>query len=246
MNKILKFISDALFPQSFTCDLCGIETFNTNLCPDCLKTVEFNDKEVCPVCGRKNSISDICFECKAKAPLFKKGVSPLVYQGGSAALIAKFKNGNAYLKDYFADLIAEKLKKFPYFDCIVYVPMTEKAVYARGYNQAELLAKSISARVGVPVIEDAVIKQKDTPEQKTLSRKEREKNLKGCFKVKKHSELKYKYVLLVDDVLTTGATSEAICKLLLNEAAIMRVCLATIASVDYKMENEINLIDNPS
>lgn len=237
MNKILKFISDALFPQSFTCDICGTETFDGNLCPDCFKTVAFNDKEVCPICGRKTTNPKICYECKARAPLFKRAVSPLVYRDGSTALIAKFKNGNGYLKEYFSDLIAEKLKDFPAVDCIVYVPMTEKSLNARGYNQAELLANSLSARIGLQVLKDAVVKQKDTPEQKLLSRKEREKNLNGCFKVEKRAEIKGKNILLVDDVLTTGATSEVICKLLLKAGA-KNVYLATVASVEYKIEKQ--------
>lgn len=237
MNKFGRFLSEAFFPQAFTCDICGIETFKNNLCPDCLKTVIFNNGNVCPVCGRKTTLPEICLECKAQAPLFKKAASPLVYEGGSATLIAKFKNGNGYLKEFFADLIAEKLKDFPQTDCIVYVPMTEKAIFARGYNQAELLAKSLPARTGLPVIKDAIIKQKDTSAQKSLTRKEREQNLKGCFKVEKRAEIKGKKVLLIDDVLTTGATSEAVCKALLG-AGTAEVYFVTVASVEYKVEKK--------
>lgn len=233
MTKIGKFLSEAFFPQSFTCDICGIETFGNNLCTDCLKTVTFNNGGVCPVCGRKTKSNEICLECKARAPLFKKAVSPIVYEGGGTVLIAKFKNGNGYLKEYFADLIAEKLDEFPQIDCIVYVPMTDKSVYARGYNQAELLAKSLSVRTGLPFVKNALIKIKDTPAQKLLTRKERENNLKGCFKVEKRSDIKGKNVLLVDDVLTTGATSEIVCKVLLDAGA-KNVYLATVASVEYK------------
>ena len=237
MNKFVKFLNDALFPESFTCDICGIETFSGNLCDDCFKTVSFNNREACPVCGRITAFPEICLECKARAPLVKKAVSPLVYEDGSTVLITKFKNGEGYLKEYFADLISQKLQDFPAFDCIVYVPMTQKAEYRRGYNQAEILAKSISKRLGVPVIKNALVKKKDTPEQKLLSREEREKNLKGCFKVEKATEIKDKDVLIVDDVLTTGATSEAVCALLLKAGA-KNVYLATVASVEYKREKQ--------
>lgn len=233
MIKLGKLLSEALFPRSFTCDLCGIETFGSNLCPDCVKTITFNNGIVCPVCGRRTAIGEICMECKAKAPVFKKAVSALVYENGASALISKFKSGSAYLKDYFSELIYEKLKDFPEFDCLVYVPMTKKRELKRGYNQSELLAKSLAELVNKPVIAKAMIKLKDTSEQKSLSRKEREQNLTGCFKVEKRDLIKGKSVLLVDDILTTGATADAIAKKLLSAGAA-RVYLATVASVEYK------------
>lgn len=232
MNAFLKYIQDALFPRDFTCEICGAETFGSHLCPQCQKEVTFNDGETCPVCGRKTKVSEICIECKHTPPLYKKAVSAFVYENGGAALIAKFKNGSSYLKDYFAGLVVKKLNLLPPFDSIVYVPMTDKAVARREYNQAQLLAQSISELTGKPVIENAVIKTKDTPEQKTLSQKERAENLRHCFKVEKKDEIRGKNLLLVDDVLTTGATADAICKRL-YKAGALNVYFASVASVEY-------------
>ena len=236
MINIKKFLSDALFPPDFTCDICGIETFGGNICPDCLKTLTFNDEHTCPICGRKTILPGICMECKAHIPLFKKAVSPLVYDGGATVLIAKFKNGDGYLSEYFANLMAEAIKEMPKADGIVYVPMTKKAIVKRGYNQTELLANSLSKLINVPVLKDVVIKQKETDEQKSLSRKERAKNLEGCFKVENTDQIKGKKLLLVDDVLTTGATADAMCKKLLSAGADC-VYFVTVASVEYKAKN---------
>ena len=236
-GNLKKAVSEIFFPQSFTCDICGIETFDTNICPACLKTITFNNKTTCPVCGRKTVRPEICLECKAETPRFKKAVSPLVYDGGAVALIAKFKNGYGYLKEYFADLIAAKLADFEKADCIVYIPMTKKAKNKRGYNQAELLAKSLSERTQIPVLKDGLIKAKETAAQKSLSRKERAVNLAECFKIENRKEIKDKTILLVDDVLTTGATSDAACRKLL-EAGAKRVYFATVASVEYKQFKE--------
>ena len=159
-------------------------------------------------------------------------VSPLVFDGESVSLIYQFKNDGAYLKDYFADLICEKLVGFPKIDGIVYVPMTKKALYNRGYNQSLLLAKCVSERTFTPIIEDAIIKTEETAAQKTLTREERLENLKTCFAVNKREEIKGKSLLIVDDVLTTGATTEILCKLLLRAGA-KEVYLATVASVEY-------------
>lgn len=232
MNKILKGVLDALFPKSFTCDICGIETFGTNLCPDCQKSVTFNDKTCCPVCGRRYLIDEICLECKDKPPIYKKAVSPLVYEKGAIKLINKFKEGGAYLKDYFADLMAEKVKKLPKTDFITFVPMTKAAENKRGYNQSELLAKSLSERIDVPTI-PLLLKTGKTKQQKRLSKTERAKNLSGSFKLIDKDSVKGKTVLLVDDVLTTGATADAACKEILRGGAEC-VYFATVASVEYK------------
>ena len=234
--KIGRFIKESLFPLSFTCDSCGIETFEGNLCPDCLKEMTFNDKITCPVCGRKVERKEICIECKAKPPLFEYGMSALIYEGTAIKLIHKFKNGDAYLKEYFADLIVAKLDVLAPIDYIAYVPMTKKAERKRGYNQSKLLAESISKRINVPVC-DAIEKVKDTTAQKALSGKDREKNLKNSFKAKSKDALLNKNVLLVDDILTTGATADA-ASLALFKAGAMKVFLATIASVEYKPDKK--------
>ena len=236
LKNFVRGVGEALFPENFTCDICGVEIFEGRLCADCLKTVTFNNKSVCPVCGRKTTRAEICLECKADLPSFKKAVSPFVYDGGACALIAKFKNGNGYLKEFFAEAVAEKLKELPPVDCIVYVPMTKKSVNRRGYNQAKLLAESVSKITGIPCIKDAVVKEKETAAQKSLTKKERAENLAGCFRVLKRKEIKGKSVLVVDDVLTTGATSSAMTKKL-TAAGAKCVYLATVASVEYKQFN---------
>ena len=225
---------DALFPLDFTCDICGRETFGTNICKNCAKTLIYNDKAVCPVCGRKTVINELCIECKQKPPLFKMAVSSFVYEGGAVRLIKKFKNGTGYLKDFFADRICKSLKRFPEYDCIVCVPMTPRAQARRGFNQGGLLAKAVSERVGKPYIKGALEKCKETGEQKNLSHKERIKNLSGCFRVVEREAVKGKRVLVVDDILTTGTTADEMAKALLKAGA-KEVYLATVASVEYKL-----------
>jgi len=233
-DKFTKNLRELIFPSGFTCDVCGAETFNGNLCADCLKTITFNNQATCPVCGRKTVRPEICFECKDNPPLFKQAVSSLVYKDGAVALVHKFKNGNGYLKDYFAELIAANVKKLPKPDCIVYVPMTDKAVRRRGYNQGQLLADSLSKLIGVPVAKNAVTKIKQTAEQKALNRREREQNLHGCFKINDKNAVKGKTVLILDDILTTGATADEMCKIILRAGANC-VYFATVASVEYKL-----------
>jgi ComF family protein len=234
-SKLVDNVLSYAFPKNFTCDICGIEVFKgTNLCPECLNKITFNNQATCPVCGRKTTTNSLCFECKDLAPLFKKAVSPLVYKEGAVALVHKFKSNSGYLKEYFADLIAPKCADFVGAQAICYVPMTKKAIKKRGYNQSELLAKALSERLQLPILYDALTKIRETAEQKNLTRKEREENLGSCFKADKQL-VENKVLILVDDVLTTGATAETATKALLKAGA-KTVYFATIASVEYKRE----------
>jgi ComF family protein len=174
-------------------------------------------------------------ECKNLAPKFKKATSPLVYKDGAVRLIHKFKEGQGYLKYYFADLIAPQCKKFEGADSITYVPMTERAEYDRGFNQSKIVAEELSKKLGLPLLVDAVKKTRETEEQKNLNRREREKNLAGCFKADKKL-VSGKNIILVDDVLTTGATADEVTTQLLKAGAGC-VFLATIASVEYLRES---------
>lgn len=227
-NKILLELS----PENLTCDICGAETFKCNFCEDCFKEITFNNGHTCPICGRRTYRPEICMQCKNKPPLFKKAVSAFVYEKGVAALIAKSKNGKPYLKNYFADKICECLVGFPQIDCIVYVPLTKSSLYKRGYNQGRLLASALSERIFIPVIYGAFKKVKKNRMQKGLKGKQRIENVKGVFKLQKRSDIKGKSVLIVDDVMTTGATVNEITRLLLNAGA-GKVYVATAASVEY-------------
>ena len=238
--SILKWLGDKFFPENFTCELCGREIFDGGrLCYRCAEKVTFNDGKTCPVCGRRTATAELCIECKAFAPKYKKAVSSIVYADGGAQLIYKFKDGNSYLKDYFAELLAAKCATFG-VDGICFVPMTKGDERKRGYNQAELLARSLSVRLGIPVLEGALVKTKRSQAQKTLTFEERKENLRGCFKADK-SVVKGKKILLVDDVLTSGATADAVCAELLKRGAA-EIYFATAASVEYELKTAENIL----
>lgn len=238
MKDLFNKITDALFPESYTCDLCGIEIFNDgHLCDECKKTVYFNDGATCPICGRSTKVEVPCLECKNFSPAYKKAVSAIIYKDGGVKLILKYKKGGSYLKDYFAELIAPKCNDFTDAEAICYIPMTKKSEYKRGYNQSKLLAEALSERLNLPVLYDALKKVKETQEQKALTKTEREKNLKGCFRADSNL-VSGKNLILVDDVMTTGSTAEAAVSALKRRGA-KDVYFVSVASVDFK--GQINL-----
>ncbi len=225
-------IGRILFPNDCTCELCGEETFSARLCEDCERTIFHNDGIVCPVCGRRTEKREICRDCKQRIPLFKRGVSALVYEGGAIPLIAAYKQGKSHLYSYFGELMLPFVAALPEFDGIVYVPLTKKRKSERGYNQSKLLADFIGENTGKPVL-DILEKIKDTSEQKSLSGAERMENLNGCFAVSDKGLCKGKKLLLIDDVLTTGATANAVTKVLLRAGA-KEIYYACAASTEYK------------
>ena len=231
--NVIKSLRDLLFPENMTCELCGREVFDgARFCEDCIETVVFNDGTTCPKCGRRTKVPELCLDCKEQVPVFDVGVSAFSYTDGVKTLIHTFKKTRPYLKNYFADLLADKCRQFTDAEAVCYAPMTAAAQHRRGYNQAYLLAKELAARLKLPLIKKAIVKVKETEEQKTLSRRERESNLKSVFKADKEL-VAGKPLIVVDDVLTTGATADAICTELKKRGAV-KLYFATVASVEYK------------
>jgi len=112
-------------------------------------------------------------------------------------------------------------------DVIVPVPLHARRLRERGYNQAALLARELGKGVGLPVLENALIRVRDTSPQVDLGAEERRENVRGAFHLP-DDRLVGKSVLLVDDVYTTGATLEA-CSLALKQRGVRAAWALTLA-----------------
>ena len=224
-------IKDALFYERWTCNVCNKEIFSGYFCEDCLQKIEKISTSKCKHCGRVTPYPvNFCDNCIEKNVNFNIARSVFNYEPPISYLIQNFKYKNQkYHKRYFAEELfnlykSEKLN----CDVICFVPMTEERFNQTGYNHAELLSQEFSNLSKIPIV-DALQKIKETPRQATLSLSERLKNLKSAFKVK-GKLIKDKKVLIIDDVLTTGATCDTISKLLKKNGAT-KICVLTVASV---------------
>ena len=179
---------------------------------------------VCMHCGRPvvSEQVEYCFDCARKkrdysADTFLQGKALLLYQGAVKQTMYRFKYSNK--REYgafFADLAMEQWGEWLLsckVDAIVPVPMFGRKQRLRGYNQAEVFGRELSKRLGVPLVCDAVIRCRDTKPMKELNDVERKNNLRNAFQIRKNI-VKYKQILLVDDIYTTGSTADEVSRIL--------------------------------
>lgn len=240
LKDMLKGAADALFGRKLTCACCGAELFaSERFCPHCLQTLPFNAGPVCSKCGR--AIAEeypVCLECKGDMPLYDMARSAFRYEGEVVRMVKRFKTGGQWLAEPLAEQMLPLLRSaFAGADFLVHVPMTDAARKRRGYDQAGLLADALASLSGMPHEAELLVKTRDTPSQKELTRRERAENLLGSFRVHERAKCRGKIIVLVDDVLTTGATASA-CARALRGAGAARVWVLTAASVPARREEE--------
>ena len=144
--------------------------------------------------------------------------------------LLKYK-GKKEIGIYFGRKMGEHLKqsqRFQNCEIIIPLPLFADREKKRGYNQSAMIAAGIALQLDIPVIPDAVIRTKKTATQTHKSRIERWENMRSTFKIRDHRKIQGKHILLVDDVVTTGASLEA-CALTLLSLPGTTVSIACLA-----------------
>jgi ComF family protein len=186
-------------------------------------------------CINKNDI--LCGRCIKQAPQFDYSYSLFRYQDEVIRLIHRLKFGE---KVSYARSIGELLlttvvdKLLPEQgrpECIIPVPLHNRRLRQRGYNQSTEISRVLSKKMGLAIEHDVVLRQRSTLTQTGLKAKQRQKNIKGAFKVMRR--LNAKHVLLVDDVITTGSTVNELAKVL-KQSGIERIGVLSIARAPLK------------
>lgn len=233
MKNLIKNLSEVFFKENLTCNFCRKEIFNGEyFCDDCKKELEnLKGGAYCLTCGRRTTIPTVrCFSCKENWQV-DMARSVFSYDGIIKNLISAFKyNENRYLANVFAPFL-EKLYVSEKFDAdaITFVPMSEERLFERGFNQSKELCEVLSKRLDIELIAP-LFKKNEVKKQVGLTAKDRAMNIVSSFGYLDKKVIKDRKILLVDDVLTTGATSGEIAKMLKKQGAT-KVSLMTIASV---------------
>jgi len=238
------FIFDLIFP--IECLGCGKQ--EKWLCAKCLKKLEVNNKQHCLNCKTENDFGELCAECKKY--FYLNGV--LAAGNYENKLIAQLiKQYKYYFSKKIADILGDFLLFFlrnlnsqiillpakkanaPKFlfkqnnYCIMPVPLHKRRLRWRGFNQSEELAKILSNKLNIPLINNQLIRIKYKRPQAKINSQKRKNNLSGCFKYQ-GEYLDEKNILLVDDVVTSGSTLNECAKILKEKGAreVWGICVA--------------------
>lgn len=217
--EYIKSIHSLLFPTKNLCYFCKTKSDHIEgyICDQCRERLIVLDKEV-----------------KLDSPDIKKAYYSLNYNRFMREIIHSFKfNGKSYLYKPLGEIMCDTIIKNnikDHIDLIIFVPSHRVKEAIRGYNQAELLAKYISKKLGIPLSHNNLNKIRKTKEQSHLTRMDRMNNLKDSFRLKDRFEIRDKRILLIDDIITTGSTMEECSRVLMDSGAREVIGLALTSS----------------
>ncbi len=233
--ELARTLLSNLFPsRCIFCQQTAAQAFD--VCQNCYQALPYND--VCCVrcalpLAEDNNHSVLCGRCIQKLPAFDYVHSLFRYEDDVIGLVHQLKFNE---KISFARSIGEMLLR--YFsgtgekpDCLLPVALHQSRMRQRGFNQSIEIARVLAKKLAIPIEHSAVVRQRSTVTQTGLNAKQRQKNIRGAFSVAE--PLDYKHVLIVDDVMTTGATVNELAKLL-KKNNVERVGVLSIARAPVK------------
>lgn len=220
MKRIWDRTLDILFPPA--CPLCGdIIGIKGKACDECASLLSPVAEPTCLKCGAQifDEEKEFCQDCTNKTRSYVRGFPALNYEGDIMDSVAAFKyHGKKIYSHFFAEEIVTRhgqmIEELD-IEALVPVPVHKRKLKKRGYNQAEVLAHSLSKKLGIPVDSELIVRNINTLPQKKLNDIEREQNLKCAF-ISTDKRVQYNRVMLVDDIYTTGATVEACTQVLIG------------------------------
>lgn len=233
--SVARLVADIAFPPS--CPAChGAVEADGNFCFDCFAKLKMIGAPLCQCCGipfvfaiEAQMKCPICLE---SPPAFDTARSALVYDEVSAPLVSalKFHDQWAGLSRHARMMVGAGHEVLKEAELLIPVPLHWRRLVRRKYNQSALLAYSISAQTKIPCAIGLLQRVKPTPPQMRLDRQTRLRNVRKAFAVPLAAEadIKDKIVVLVDDVITTGATVDA-CAQVLKKAGAKEVRVLTLA-----------------
>ncbi len=226
---------DLLLPP--LCLACGaaVDRMGT-LCADCWQRASFIEPPACACCGSPFEVDEgpgaLCAPCLDAPPDYDRARAAMRYENVGRDLVLGFKLSD---RTYAASALARWMVRsggelLAESDLIAPVPLHRRRLFTRRYNQAALLAGEIGRQADRPVIWDVLERTRATKTQTRLSAAARTANVQGAFRVRprRAEQVQGKRVILVDDVLTTGATADA-CARTLRDAGAAQIFVLTLA-----------------
>lgn len=227
-------LNAVLPPQCLACN--AVVDTPGHLCGACFGHFTFITPPHCGICGLPldQTVTEdlICGACVVERPAYGQARAAFIYDDHSRPLVLKLKHGDrtdmaVHLAKWMQRAGREVLETA---DVLVPVPLHRWRLLMRAYNQSALLAHAVGKLAGKKVAADVLARTKSTPPQGGLSRAERRRNVAKAFGVRRAADIENKRVVLIDDVLTSGATANA-CALTLMQAGAKAVDVLALARV---------------
>ena len=219
LQLLKKRAAQALRGAATDCLLCGSAGAAAPVCGACEQRLERMGAG-CAVCARPMPEHGTCGACLQRPPAFGSATVVFAYRFPLDRLVQRFKYaGDLALGRWLGEALADRvaLAPQPRPDVLVVPPLGTGRLRERGFNQALELARVVARRVALPVSRDGVVRVHDTAVQAALPRAARLANLRGAFRCE--GDFRGHDVAVVDDVLTTGATAEAMARALADAGA---------------------------
>jgi ComF family protein len=224
LRRWSRAVVDGVLPPR--CLACGATVDDVDaLCSSCWSGMNFFAPPWCAMCGLPfpHPMGDgaICGACASRPPSWDRARSVFRYDRHSRRLVLMLKHGDqTHLSRAFGrwmnragnEVLAEA-------DLLVPVPLHWTRLFGRRFNQAALLAQAIHAAGGPPVGADWLVRRRRTPSQGLMGPAARARNVRGAFALRRGRSVEGKRIVLIDDVLTTGATAEECARILRREGA---------------------------
>lgn len=229
----------SIFTLSQDCVLCEAPDVDV-VCQPCRLSLPSASRTspACPVCAAPNHVQ-VCGACLRDQPDFDLTIAAFNYHFPLDRLVKSFKfSANLTLVDFFADALAAEIKRqAPSLPTkIVALPLANKRLASRGFNQSALLADALGKRLKLHVAHHAMRRIRETPPQTGLSKALRLRNIKGAFQC--DANFTGQHIVIVDDVMTTGATLSEAAKVVKQAGAISVTTWIIARAVANTVANE--------
>jgi ComF family protein len=235
-HEVASGLIQLLYPGC--CHLCGVllSADVDFFCPSCLAGLTSDPLPSCPRCagtvGPFVQLAGGCVACRGESFAFEAAIRLAPYDGVLRDAVLKLKHHNGeglaeLLGKVWVDRDAQRFRALG-IDAVVPVPLHWFRRWRRGYNQSAAIARGLATHLKIPSFPSWLRRLRNTPVQTTQSPAGRRDNVRGAFRARTRARLKGRSILLVDDVMTTGATASEAARAL-RAAGAVRVTLAVLA-----------------
>ena len=232
MIRLKEWLLDLIYPRRCPMCDCILGKSGMYICSACTAKAELVKGAYCMKCGKQvSNEQEYCRDCMVYPHRFDSGRVLFVYDGVLKKSIYRFKYAGrkeyAEAYAYFAERELGDFIRKAAPDAFVPVPLHRQRFRKRGYNQAELFARALGKRMGIPVKGKIIKRTKNTLPQKELDLTARQNNLKKAFKLCRN-DVKLNTIIIIDDIYTTGSTIDAVAAQL-RRAGVKKIYFVAIS-----------------